>query len=303
MKGQIEWRPPSSVLPYERNARIIPDEAVDAVAESIKRFGFRNPIIVDREGVIICGHTRHAAAQKLELEQIPVLVADDLSEEQVKAFRLADNKSSEFSSWDNSLLFEEIESLKDYDADMTAWFADDELWRRRAGWKRTEKYCDLSRAIKLHIDSGLAFSTLYKVGKRGMTLEEIKASESNAALIGDNVSDFLLQAFGANISAGEWCLLTAPRRRHKEGLHFSTAVCEYVSKDIGIKFYPDAFRAEDRNRIEPHFELVIEPKERNVIWVDDVISTSQTARECKRLLDEAGYVTFVVATIKNNTSI
>ena len=84
----------SEITPYKNNPRNN-DEAVGPVAESIKEFGFKVPIVVDKNGEIVNGHTRYKAAQKLGLETVPVIVADDLSEEQIKAFRLADNKVGE----------------------------------------------------------------------------------------------------------------------------------------------------------------------------------------------------------------
>lgn len=96
--------------PYENNPRKN-DGAVDVVANSIKEFGFKVPIIVDKNNVIVAGHTRYKASKKLGLKEVPVIVADDLTDEQVKAFRLADNKVGEISEWDFHLLDIEIEGL------------------------------------------------------------------------------------------------------------------------------------------------------------------------------------------------
>lgn len=96
---------------YENNPRQN-DEAVDKVAESIKKFGFKVPIIVDSDLEIIAGHTRKKAALKLGLDEAPVIVADDLNDEQIKAFRLADNKVAEFSEWDMELLMSELEEIE-----------------------------------------------------------------------------------------------------------------------------------------------------------------------------------------------
>ena len=95
----VQIQPIESVQPYERNPRIN-DQAVDAVAASIQEFGFRQPIVVDGDGVIIAGHTRWKAAKKLGLVNIPVHVAVDLSPEQVKAYRISDNKTGELAEWD-----------------------------------------------------------------------------------------------------------------------------------------------------------------------------------------------------------
>jgi ParB-like chromosome segregation protein Spo0J len=107
---EIESRPLAEIKPYENNPRIN-DAAVDAVAESIRRFGFRQPIVVDEAGVIVCGHTRWKAAQKLGLTEVPVHVARDLTPGQIRAYRVADNKVSERSKWNRQLLINELVGL------------------------------------------------------------------------------------------------------------------------------------------------------------------------------------------------
>lgn len=105
---------PGDLIPYEFNPRKN-DKSVDKVAASIKEFGFRVPIVVDNNNVIVCGHTRLKAALKLGLDTVPVTKADDLTEEQIKAFRLADNKVGESSEWDNDLLGDELGEIFDLD--------------------------------------------------------------------------------------------------------------------------------------------------------------------------------------------
>lgn len=100
-----------AVTPYEKNPRKIPQEAIDRVAASIKEFGFKQPIVVDKDMVIIVGHTRLLAAKKLGYETVPVLVASDLSPEKARAYRLADNKTNEFTDWDFETLQEELASF------------------------------------------------------------------------------------------------------------------------------------------------------------------------------------------------
>lgn len=108
--------PVSQVIPYENNARKN-DEAVAKVAESIREFGFKNPIIIDKDNVIIAGHTRLKAAILLGLQTVPTVRADDLTEEQVRAYRLADNKVSGFATWNFRKLSEEEEQLADFGLD------------------------------------------------------------------------------------------------------------------------------------------------------------------------------------------
>lgn len=105
------------VKPYDKNPRKN-KAAVDYVANSIKEFGFQQPIVVDKDMVVIAGHTRLKAAKKLKLKEVPVVIADNLTEEQVKAYRLADNKTAEKAEWDFDLLTDELLSLQELDFDM-----------------------------------------------------------------------------------------------------------------------------------------------------------------------------------------
>ncbi|MCC7434696.1 MAG: ParB N-terminal domain-containing protein [Methanoregulaceae archaeon] len=111
-------RPIREVIPYEKNPRQN-EQAVEAVAKSIEDFGFRVPIVVDPQGVIIAGHTRLKAAQLLGLPKVPVHVANELSPEQVRALRIADNKLHELAQWDQALLVTELFELKGIGFDLS----------------------------------------------------------------------------------------------------------------------------------------------------------------------------------------
>ncbi|MBX3387184.1 MAG: ParB N-terminal domain-containing protein [Phycisphaeraceae bacterium] len=115
---KIEIRLLADITPYENNPRLN-DTAVDAVAASLREFGFRQPIVVDETGVIVCGHTRYKAALKLGLTKAPVHVAKDLTPAQIKAYRIADNKSAELAEWNYDLLPIELGELKGMDYDLS----------------------------------------------------------------------------------------------------------------------------------------------------------------------------------------
>lgn len=106
-----------SIKEYEKNARIN-DNAVDKVKESIKEFGFQSPIILDKNNTIIAGHTRLKAAKKLGYKKVPCIIAKNLTPEQVKAYRLADNKTAELAEWDYAILPEELKSLSEFGYDL-----------------------------------------------------------------------------------------------------------------------------------------------------------------------------------------
>ena len=114
---QIIIKKVNDIIPYDKNPRKN-DKSVRYVANSIKEFGFKVPIVIDKDGVIVTGHTRLKAAKLLNMKEVPVIIADDLTEEQVKAFRLADNKVGEGSEWDDALLAQELGDLLDLDFDM-----------------------------------------------------------------------------------------------------------------------------------------------------------------------------------------
>lgn len=109
---KVELRSIESLTPYRGNPRVN-DSAIAAVAASIKQFGFQQPIVVDKDYVIIAGHTRLKAARALGLLTVPVIVASDLTPDQVKAFRIADNRSAEFAKWDFDKLVVEIDGLSE----------------------------------------------------------------------------------------------------------------------------------------------------------------------------------------------
>lgn len=111
---EIVYRKLKDIKPYKNNPRNNAD-AVEYVAESIRQFGFRNPIILDKNNEIVAGHTRYKAAKKLHMEEVPTIMADDLTPEQVKAFRLADNKVAEAATWDYELLSEELDDILTFD--------------------------------------------------------------------------------------------------------------------------------------------------------------------------------------------
>nr|DAJ48300.1 MAG TPA: ParB protein [Caudoviricetes sp.] len=116
-KLEIKYIPIDDIKPYKNNPRLNED-AIPYVMNSIKEFGFKNPIILDKNNVIVAGHTRLESAKRLDIKEVPVIYADDLTEEQIKAFRLADNKVSEKSQWDYTKLDEELDGILDIDMSM-----------------------------------------------------------------------------------------------------------------------------------------------------------------------------------------
>jgi DNA modification methylase len=138
---QVDTRLIESIIPYDKNPRVN-EPGVDAVAASISEFGFRQPIVVDEQGVIIVGHTRYKAALKLGMKEVPVHVAVGLSAAQAKAYRIADNQTASLSQWDDSLLPLELTELQgmNFDLSLTGFSADELL--RLLQSESTDGQCD-----------------------------------------------------------------------------------------------------------------------------------------------------------------
>ncbi len=140
---EIVYKKIEELKPYKNNPRFN-DEAVEYVAKSIKEFGFKVPIVLDKNNEIVAGHTRYKASLELGLKEVPCIIADDLNEEQIKAFRLADNKVSEKASWNLELLDEELENILDIDMEdfgfLNINYDIDEIERVDLSDKEFEKY-------------------------------------------------------------------------------------------------------------------------------------------------------------------
>tara|TARA_B100001094_G_C18125627_1_gene769306 strand:+ start:886 stop:1491 length:606 start_codon:yes stop_codon:yes gene_type:complete len=117
----------NNIKPYKNNPRKISQKSIDMVAQSIKEFGYQQPIVVDKDNIIVVGHTRHQASLKLGLTHVPVVMGD-FTEEQAKAYRIADNRINEETGWDSKALQEELNALMDLDMDLNlTGFSSEEL--------------------------------------------------------------------------------------------------------------------------------------------------------------------------------
>lgn len=176
----IEW-----LRPYENNPRNN-EQAVEAVANSIKEFGFKVPIVATIDGEIVNGHTRFKAAKFLKLKTVPVLIADDLTEEQIKAFRLADNKTGELADWDVELLYSELDELTGFDMTMFGFedidfslddFEEDE--------KETREEADIDSEEKPKVEYG----DIFQLGRHRLMCGDSTSAEDMARLIDGAVID------------------------------------------------------------------------------------------------------------------
>lgn len=172
----------SEIIPYEKNPRKN-DQSVGKVAESIKQFGFKVPVVVDKNNVIVCGHTRYKAAQKLHFAFVPCVVADDLTDEQIKAYRLADNKVGEDSEWDIDLLQGELADIIDIDM---AYFGFD----LTAAENKVVEDDDFEMSVPEEAKSKLG--DIYQLGRHRLMCGDSTNIENVKQLVGGAQIDLLL---------------------------------------------------------------------------------------------------------------
>ena len=184
-----------TIRPYENNPREN-DQAVEAVAESIKEFGWQQPLVVDRDGVIVCGHTRWKAAKKLGLDTVPVVVAG-LPPEKAKAYRLADNKSAELADWNMELLLQELAGLSEAGYDASAWF-EEEL----AGLAvpATEGETDADAVPETPEEPVSQAGELYRLGRHTLLVGDATDPKHMQRLMDGSQADLLLTDPPYNVS-------------------------------------------------------------------------------------------------------
>lgn len=182
----IKKIPIGEVFPYENNPRKN-ENAVPAVATSIERFGFLVPLVIDKDHVIVAGHTRYKAAQKLGLTSVPCVVADDLTNDQIKAFRLADNKVSELAEWDVDLLPLELSDIamdmtdlgfpsindEEFGEDFTLEDGEKKPYQQISLTLHDEQAALLHAAISYVYDNGMVRETFGNENKNGNGIYEV----------------------------------------------------------------------------------------------------------------------------------
>lgn len=166
---------------YENNPRNN-DGAVEYVANSIKEFGFKVPIVLDKNNIIVAGHTRYKAAKLLNITEIPCIIADDLSDEQVKAFRLIDNKAAELASWDNDLLNLELENIKDIDMELFDFQISNIL----------DNVVDDEYEVELPEDPKTKTGNIYKLGNHYLMCGDSTNTDDVKKLMNNQLADLIV---------------------------------------------------------------------------------------------------------------
>ena len=151
MKSKIEYRKLTDIIPYEHNPRLN-DNAVEKVARSISEFGFNVPILIDRESVIVAGHTRYLAAQSLGISEVPCIVLDELDEEKVRQYRIIDNKTQELGIGDYEKLIDELYDIKELDMSIFDFGSLDEEADEELDEEDSRLTSNLDQSFEIDID-------------------------------------------------------------------------------------------------------------------------------------------------------
>lgn len=178
---QIVNKNMNEIKEYDNNPRNN-DNAVEYVAKSIKEFGFKVPIIIDKDNIIVAGHTRYKASKLLGITEVPCIIADDLSEEQIKAFRLVDNKSAELASWDMDLLNMELESIKELDMELFDFSIEKDL----------KNVVDDDYEVALPETPKSKTGDIYKLGNHYLMCGDSTDQEAVAKLMNEVLADLVI---------------------------------------------------------------------------------------------------------------
>lgn len=201
---QIISKKMEEIKEYENNPRNN-DNAVEYVARSIKDFGFKIPIIVDKNNVIVAGHTRYKAAKELNLTEVPCIVADDLTDEQIKAFRLVDNKSAELAEWNLELLNIELENIHDIDMNLYNFELSELL----------DNVIEDDYEIELPEEPKTKHGDIYKLGNHYLMCGDSTKESDVAKLMNNNKADLFLTDPPYNVALGNHDTPETARQRHR----------------------------------------------------------------------------------------
>lgn len=299
--------------PYERNTKIHGEEQIEKLCRSIQEFGFISPILIDRSRNVIAGHGRLMAAKQLGMQKVPCLYVEGLTEDQRRAYIIADNRLNEFSEWNLELVAEEFGSLQFESADFSFLGfqldepeededePEEESGEKEKGtaWSTRGARCDMQLKITARQKSGHWYTSLHAISKESKTLEEIKNDRKYEKQLVSELVDYIKGALGRNLAGCGWAMITTGRRRHREGYHFATEVTRKAAKKLQLPFYENAISCGNADRLKPALVIEQRPAEKNLILFDDIITTGTTAAKTAELLEAEGYTVMIIIGIRN----
>lgn len=287
------------------NPRIITPEAVQRTVDSIVQdpqlLELRRLMVyaLGDKYVVIDGNARLKALRQLNYKDAPcVVIPPDTPIEAIKRYIAKTNAS--FGQWDFEKLTAswDIEDLESWAIDVPPFEQPQE--KKRPGWNSgkdaKESLCDLKETITLHIKGDISFVSFYKKSEAGFPLSQIKGDIQNVKVFADMATQIIKKAIGLHSTDG-WCIITTPKRRHKEQ-NFASMTAAMIADRLGIPFHDDVISAKTRQRVNPTFTLEKPFEEKNVIVFDDIITTGSTLTATNACLPDKNC--FFVVGINNN---
>lgn len=275
------------IKPYEYNPRNNL-AAIGQVARSIKEFGFKVPLVIDKNNIIICGHTRYEAAKKLKLKTVPCILANDLSEEQVNAFRIIDNKTAEISTWDKELFNAELLKFNTFDFKPFKI----EPFETRSNDENIEKndtsFLHVKKERRIYKFGNFFFISFLNI-KGKINLVEFKHSPEFISYVVLQMTNYIQSTFKAK---NDCCIICSPKRRTQTN-NVAENVAMQCAKNTNITFYKDAISANNRARYNPDFTLNMEIKESTIILIDDILTTGHTIDKCISLFENKNIIVLI----------
>lgn len=243
----------NELVPYENNARIN-DKAVDVVANSIEEFGFKQPIIIDKNNVIVAGHTRTLACKKLGITKVPCIVADDLTEEQIKAFRIADNSSAQVAEWDMEKLMKELDSI---DYDMAQYGLAEQLEEIQSSIDNNNNIEEDDYEEPENLEPKVNRGEIYQLGEHRLMCGDSTKEEDVAKLMNGNKADMVFTdpPYNIEIQGGFKDIIGKQLKKTMEDIAF---ISDFEPKEF-LSVLPNVF---EKNKLNAYIfcnkELVLD---------------------------------------------
>jgi hypothetical protein len=261
----------------------------ELLVKSLRKFGAGRSILIDKNNRIIAGNKTAEQADKAGLKDVIIVetTGDQLVAVKRTDIDLDSTKGRELALADNAVAVADIEwdiktireVTEEWDIEPSEWGVELETDKKRTfPIHGAEHVSDLSDALKVHRRGEFAYVSFWENTETGWKLSDIKSDPKSIETFSTKCVEMFPAMLGYNLSGGDWALLTTPRRRHKDGLHFATEICKKVSEILKIPFYEDVIVSRTKNRLKPEFTVVKDIKESNLICFDDIVTTGMTLK-------------------------